>query len=317
MTLLGHDEPWREWRKAMGGERMHHAWLLAGRRGVGKGSFALAAARELIGAAPGEGGSHPDIITLTYGPKDDKEERKRADGKPYEKARSIRIAQIRAMQARLGTRPTLGDKRAIIIDPADDLERNAANALLKSLEEPPVGTYFLLVAHSPARLLPTIRSRCRVLRFPTIADAEMDRLLRELSPGADDPTRAAAIAAAAGSPGAALQFVELELGKVARAMTDILDRGDPGFQLRGTLAGLIGARPDRERIRAVLELARSVVAQRLDGALADPRPIIDTHSELVRLTGEQPTYNFDAGLLAMEIGTLLARAAGASERANG
>ena len=100
-------------------------------------------------------------------------------------------------------------------------------------------------------------------------------------------------------------------------MTDILDRGDPGFQLRGTLAGLIGARPDRERIRAVLELARSVVAQRLDGGLADPRPIIDTHSELVRLTGEQPTYNFDAGLLAMEIGTLLARAAGASERANG
>ena len=113
------------------------------------------------------------------------------------------------------------------------------------------------------------------------------------------------------------RMVELELGKVARAMTDILDRGDPGFQLRGTLAGLIGARPDRERIRAVLELARSVVAQRLNGGLADPRPIIDTHSELVRLTGEQPTYNFDAGLLAMEIGTLLARAAGASERANG
>ena len=65
--LLGHDQPWREWRKAMGGERMHHAWLLAGRRGVGKGSFALAVARELIGAAPGEVGSHPDIITLTYG----------------------------------------------------------------------------------------------------------------------------------------------------------------------------------------------------------------------------------------------------------
>ncbi|MEX0342614.1 MAG: DNA polymerase III subunit delta', partial [Erythrobacter sp.] len=118
--LLGHDEPWREWRKAMAGERMHHAWLLAGRRGVGKGSFALAAARELVGAAAGEGGQHPDIHTLTYAPKDDKEERKRADGKPYELARSIRIAQIRAMQSRLGTRPTLGDRRAIIIDPADD-----------------------------------------------------------------------------------------------------------------------------------------------------------------------------------------------------
>ena len=317
VNLLGHEPAWREWRKAMAGERMHHAWLLAGRRGVGKASFAQAAARELVGSAPGETGHHPDIVTLTYGPKDDKEERKRADGKPFELARSIRIAQIRAMQSRLGTRPTLGEKRAIIIDPADDLERNAANALLKSLEEPPRGTYFLLVAHSPARLLPTIRSRCRVLRFPTVSDVEMNRLLGEMAPGADDATRAAAIMAAAGSPGAALEFVELELGKVAQAMRQILDRGDPDFHLRGALAGLIGARPDRDRIRAILELARSVVAQRLDAALPDPRPIIDTHSELVRLTGEQPTYNFDAGLLAMEIGTLLAKAATASERADG
>ena len=315
--LLGHETAWREWHEALAGERMHHAWLLAGRRGVGKGSFALAAARELVGADQTEAQHHPDIHVLTYAPKDDKEERKRADGKPYELARSIRIAQIRAMQNRLSTRPTMGDRRAIIVDPADDLERNAANALLKSLEEPPVGTYFLLVSHSPARLLPTIRSRCRVLRFPTVSEAQMDRLLRDLAPDADDATRAAAIAAAAGSPGAARQFVDMELGKVAQAMGNILDRGDPDFHLRGTLAGLIGARPDRERIRAVLELARSVVAQRLDASLDNPDRIIDAHSELVRLSGEQPTYNFDAGLLAMEIGTLLAKAAAASERADG
>ncbi len=315
--LIGHEAAWREWRKAMVGERMHHAWLLAGRRGVGKASFALAAARELVGTGDAATTQHPDIHMVSYAPKDDKEERKRADGKPFELARSIRIAQIRAMQSRLSTRPTMGDRRAIIIDPADDLERNAANALLKSLEEPPTGTYFLLVAHSPARLLPTIRSRCRVLRFPTVSDIEMDRLLNSLSPDADEATRAAAIAAAAGSPGAALEFVDMELGNVAQAMRDILDRGDPDFRMRGTLAGLIGARPDRDRIRAVLELARSVVAQRLDTSLIDPRDVIDTHSELVRLTGEQPTYNFDAGLLAMEIGTLLANAAKASERADG
>lgn len=316
MTLLGHDAAWREWHKAMAGDRMHHAWLLAGRRGVGKGTFALAAARELVGA-DGQADQHPDIHVLSFAPKDDKEERKRAEGKSFELARSIRISQVRAMQSRLSTRPTMGEKRAIIIDPADDLERNAANALLKSLEEPPVGTYFLLVAHSPARLLPTIRSRCRVLRFPTISDTEMDRLLIQLSPGADDATRSAAIAAAAGSPGAALEFVDMELGKVAQEMRAILDRGDPDFRMRGTLASLIGGRPDRNRIRAVLELARSVVGQRLENNLSDPRRIIDTHSELVRLTGEQPTYNFDAGLLAMEIGSLLANAATASERADG
>lgn len=315
MTLLGHDQAWHDWRKALTSERMHHAWLLTGRRGVGKASFALAAARELVGAGP-EAANHPDIHVLTYGPKDDKEDRKRADGKPFELARSIRISQIRAMQQRLNTRPTMGDRRAIIIDPSDDLERNAANALLKSLEEPPTGTYFLLVAHSPARLLPTIRSRCRILRFPVVPDTEMDRLLREISPEADQATRDAAIAAAGGSPGAARSFVDMDLGKIAQAMRSILDGGDRDFSLRGKLAGLIGARPDRDRLQAVLELARSVVAEKVDETIPDPRQAIDAHTELVRLSGEQPTYNFDAGLLAMEIGTLLARAGGASERAN-
>ncbi|MFA6220296.1 MAG: AAA family ATPase [Erythrobacter sp.] len=316
MKLRGHDAVWHEWREAMAGSRMHHAWLLAGRRGVGKASFAMAAARELVGAAQAQG-HHPDILLLTHGPKDDKEERKRAEGKPFELARSIRIAQVRAMQHRLTTRPTAGNRRAIIIDPADDLERNAANALLKSLEEPPAGTFFLLVAHSPARLLPTIRSRCRVLRFPAVSDSEMDRLLTELVPSADAPTRTAAIAAAAGSPGAALDFVELELGEVAAIMRRILAEGDGSFTLRGQLAGAIGARPDRERLQAVLDLARAALADRLDGDAPDPRPVIEAHAELVRLSGEHPTYNFDAGLLAMEIGSLLANAAKASERADG
>lgn len=315
MTLLGHDTAWREWRKALAGERMHHAWLLTGRRGIGKASFALAAAHELVGGG-GESTGHPDIHVLTYGPKDDKEDRKRADGKPFERARSIRISQIRAMQARLTTRPTLGERRAIIIDPADDLERNAANALLKSLEEPPQGTYFLLVSHSPARLLPTIRSRCRVLRFPPVSDADTDRLLQEMAPEADQPTRQTAIVAAAGSPGSALSFVAMDLSNIALIMREIVEQGDRDFSQRGKLAGLIGARPERERLQAVLELARSVIAAHVKMLTIDPRPAIDSHAELVRLSGEQPTYNFDPGLLAMEIGTLLANAGTASERAD-
>ena len=316
MTLLGHEEAWREWREAMAGERMHHAWLLAGKRGLGKASFAKAAARELVGASP-EVEHHPDIHVLTQGPKDEKEERKRADGKPFELSRSIRIAQVREMQQRLTTRPTAGDRRAIIIDPSDDLERNAANALLKSLEEPPQGTFFLLVAHSPARLLPTIRSRCRVLRFPVVSPSGMETLLSRLAPGSDQATREAAIAAAAGSPGAALSFVEMDLAPVAQIMRRILDQGDHDFSLRGSLAAAIGIRPDRDRLQGVLDLARTSLAERLNEAGGDPRPLIDSHAELVRLSGEQPTYNFDAGLLAMEIGTLLANAAKASERADG
>ena len=93
MTLLGHDSAWREWREAMAGARMHHAWLLAGKKGLGKSAFALAAARELVAEAgvPQPDGPHPDILVLTHLPKDDKEEKKREAGQPYELARSIRM----------------------------------------------------------------------------------------------------------------------------------------------------------------------------------------------------------------------------------
>jgi DNA polymerase-3 subunit delta' len=102
--------------------------------------------------------------------------------------RSIPIDEIRALQHRLTTRPTLGSRAARFIDPADDLETGAVNALLKSLEEPPAGTFFLLVTHRLGRLLPTIRSRCRILRFAPLADETVDRILRIESPQADTPT---------------------------------------------------------------------------------------------------------------------------------
>ena len=296
----------------MSGERMHHAWLLTGRKGLGKASFAQASAKVLVDA--GSDGEHPDILTLTHGPKNKDEAKKRDDGKPYERARGIKVDQVRAMQRRLNTRPTLGDKRVVIIDPADDMEVSASNALLKSLEEPPEGTYFMLVAHSPARLLPTIRSRCRTIRFAALGNEQMDALLEKLAPQADHATRDAAKAAAGGSPGAALALMDLQLGEAATLMRQIVARGDADLTLRGRLSAAIGAKQDIVRLQAALSLARAILAERIDAALADPRPLVDTHAELVRLSGEQPIYNFDPGLLGMEIGTLLAQAGAASER---
>lgn len=319
MSLLGHDTAWREWREGLAGERMHHAWLLAGKRGLGKMHFALAAARELV-AEPGvrqPEGQHPDILVLTHLPKDDKEEKKRDDGKPFEVARNIKIDQVREMQRRLTTRPTLGSRRAVIFDPSDDLEKNAANALLKSLEEPPVGTFFLLVAHRPARLLPTIRSRCRLLRFPTLDDAAIARMVAEHAPDADPQTRGAAVAAAAGSPGAALEFIARDLGPVDALMHRIVQGGDADFALRGKLAAEIGARPDRERMAAVLDLARATLARMAGKAPRTALPaIVDAHADIVRLSAQAPTHNFDPGLLVMQIGGLLASAAAASSLAD-
>jgi DNA polymerase-3 subunit delta' len=312
-----HGEAWRAWRDALGGERMHHGWLLAGKAGLGKRDFALAAARELVAepGVPQPAGEHPDIIVLTYGPKDDKAERAAAEGKPHELARSIRIKQIRAMQKRLFTRPTLGSRRAIIIDPADDMEKSAANALLKSLEEPPAGTFFLLITHRPARLLPTIRSRCRTLRFPVLSDSQLAAMLAD----AGLPSDPQAIAAAEGSFGAAVRFAEEELAPVARAIATLLAGGDEGMTGRGELARLIGPRASRARVQAVLDLAQSLTARAARTA-EDPARcarLIETHAALVALATEAPVANFDPAMLPFEIGSLLVAAAPASEPAHG
>ncbi len=313
MNLTGHDAAWREWRAALGSARMHHGWIFAGIKGLGKGHFARAAARELV-AEPGvpqsRGEHHPDVLILEHLPANDDEEKKKAEGKPYQLKRNITVDQIRRMQQRLNTRPTLGSRRAVIIDPADDMEKGAVNALLKSLEEPPAGTFFLLVAHRPGRLLATVRSRCLTMHFAPLADAAVDAVLRQEAPEADADARAAAIAAARGSPGIALDFVGQGLGKMQALMQRLVREGDRDFALRGALAEAFGARPARERQLASLDLARAILAGELAGAPRQGQQrIVAAHTALAKLTAQAPTYNFDAGLLIMEIGGLLASAA--------
>ena len=318
MTLPGHDEAWREWRAAIGQGRMHHGWILAGRKGMGKATFAAAAARELLAA----GGSvwsdprnHPDILELEPLPDGDDEERKRAEGKPFKVKRNISVDQVRALQKRLNTRPTLGERRAVIVDAADDLEKGAANALLKSLEEPPAGTMFLLVAHRIGRLQATIRSRCRVLRFPELSDAEVGKVL-DGEGGLSAEARAAALVVAAGSPGAALDFAGRGLTSAYGLMVRIMDGGDADFGLRGALLGEIGQRPDREQQLAVIEAARMIIANATPGAdRARAAKMIEAHAMLARLLAQAPTANFDATTLMLQIGGLLASAAADREAA--
>ncbi|MCB5424517.1 DNA polymerase III subunit delta' [Altererythrobacter sp. CC-YST694] len=320
MRHSGHDEPWRAWHAALSGPRMHHAWMLAGKRGIGKLDFALAAARELVAedGFPQPKGDHPDILLLEHLPANAEEEKKKAEGKEWQPKRNISIDQIREMQHRLVTRPTLGNRRAVIISPADDLEKGGANALLKSLEEPPQGTFFLLVTHRPGRLLPTIRSRCRVLRFGEARADEVEAYLAREAPTADPAERALAASAAGGSPGAALEFLSHDLAPLHLLMQRILAEGDESFVLRGELANAIGQRPARERQLAAIELARAVIAQEMRRAsLARIPAIVSAHGDINRLAAQAPTYNFDPALLVMEIGSLLASAAQPREPAHG
>ena len=321
MEWPNHTGPWREWREAMKGARMHHGWLLAGKSGLGKHDFALAAARELVAeeGIPQPAGDHPDIITVTFGPKDKKAIAAMDAGKEYELSNVIKIEQIRAMERRLHTRPTLGSRRVIIVEPADEMNVNASNALLKSLEEPPQGTFFMLVSHRPSRLLPTIRSRCRMLRFPALNAMQLEQMLEQATDDSTPVARQAALKAAQGSFGTALGFLEHDLAPIAELFRTILSDGDAEFSARGALARKIGARADRARIQAVLELAQSHVADLAKTAqsVSHRARLIDAHGKLVALAGQAPTYNFDTGLLTLEIGTLLVEASAASEPAHG
>ena len=311
-SFIGQKAAWQEWLSAIRSERMHHAWLLAGAKGLGKRAFARAAAAELVrnDEKPVDPELHPDIHILQHLPANDDEAKKKAEGKAYQTKRNITVDQVREMIRRLATKPTMGARRAIVIDPADDMEKGAVNALLKALEEPPAGTYFLLVTHQPGRLLPTIRSRCRVLRFSALAPDEIEAMIQREAPEADAASRAAAIAAAQGAPGVALDIVEHDLGAMHSLMMRILRNGDADFVLRGRLADEMGARPARDRQLAALELARAVLVQELRGApRARQLRIIEAHGVLTKLGTQAPTYNFDAGLLIMEIGGLLASVA--------
>lgn len=265
VELFGQEAAEAEFAAAWTGGHRHHAWLITGRQGIGKATLAWKIARYLrtrdagerdgahgsepglFGAAPGTGGAasaepsgrlaipagHPVLsrlealadpgLALIRRPWDDKAKRLRAE---------IGVDDIRRLTRFLGLSAADGGTRVVIIDAADEMNRNAANALLKMLEEPPDNTVLLLVAHQPSRLLPTIRSRCRVLRCQPLSAEDLSRAL--VAAGLDPQGRETALAElAAGSVGAAVGLLA----------------GD-GIALYERLVALIARAPGLDRARA-------------------------------------------------------------------
>jgi len=292
---------------------LHHAWLLTGAEGLGKGRAARDAAEALLARAAGDdrgrtaamiaSGAHPDYRVLERLPVD-------ADKPEKGTARSITIGQVRGLGPMLAVKPSMSDRRVIVIDAIDDLERPAANALLKSLEEPPAGTIFLLVSHAPGRLLPTIRSRCRVLRFDTLSDAAMQDALRSALPAASPGEVAALVRAGAGSPGRALRFAGLDLATIETALADIADSGDAANCQRVKLSKALALKASQPRYEAFLERVPAFIAERARGLGGDAlRDALDAYAAATDLARASLGQSLDPATTVFEMAGLVARLA--------
>lgn len=253
LELIGHDGAERAILDAWNAGRMPHAWLITGPRGIGKATFAYRVARFVLsregqGADEGPGlfgdaclpaaptslavdpghpvvdrvasGGHADLRVLEPNmPHPD-------HGRP---SRQIVVGHVRrAVQFTTLTSAEEG-WRVILVDPADALNANAQNAILKSLEEPPANVLFLLVCNAPGRLLPTIRSRCRRVALEPLAPETVDTLLARHRPDIPEDDRRALARLTEGSVGDALALAEsggLELYRTVIKLLGSLDNPD-------------------------------------------------------------------------------------------
>lgn len=251
MELLGQSRAVGSFLEAFNTGRLHHGWLITGPRGVGKATLAWHIARFLISqpleSGPSLFGDTPAATTLSISPDHPVAHRVAAMSEPSlfllrrpvdEKTGKLKtvisVDEVRRLKNFFSLSATDGGRRVVIVDAADELNIQAANALLKFLEEPPANTTILLVSHQPSRLLPTIRSRCRELRCHPLAPEEMTQALAAAGAQTEgDPVILASLAA--GSVGEAMRLTTLEGIKTYQYLTDLM-QASPGLDRQRALA---------------------------------------------------------------------------------
>lgn len=254
VQLFGQDRAERGFLDAYGTGRLHHGWLITGPRGVGKATLAWRIARFLLSREEGGGllGDTPPLpdrldlaadhpvsrrvaaltepgLLLCRRPWDDKRERLK---------QAITVDEVRRVKSFFNLSATEGGRRVVIVDAADEMNVAAANALLKILEEPPARSTLLLVAHRPMALLPTIRSRCRVLACAPLGPGDMASALAGAGFDAGDDTA---------------RLAQLALGSVGEAIRLL---SQDGLEMYGELVRLFAHDTGLDR-QAAIRLAES------------------------------------------------------------
>ena len=318
--IVGQDRAVEQFSGAWKRGALHHAWLLAGPKGVGKAAFARAAATRVLAEAAGpaidapgldtpadhriaklvEAGSHPDLRWLE----------RLENEKTGNLARNITVEQVRSLGELFDLTPALSPWRVVAIDSIDDLEKSAANALLKMLEEPPANCLFLLVSHAPGRLLPTIRSRCRRLDFQALSDDALTSILSHHVDLGNPREREEVIRAAGGSAGRALALVQLDLIDLEEAAVTILREGDPTNARRSELASDLGKRGASDRYAAFLDILPSVIAREARGLSGASRQrAVDAYARTRDLVAIAPRLSLDPAATVFQLGGILASVA--------
>jgi DNA polymerase-3 subunit delta' len=335
--LIGQEAAEAAFLEAYTSGRLHHAWLITGPRGVGKATLAWRLARFLLAepASPDAGlfgepeapttldiaGAHPVAHRIAALSEPRLKLIRRAwDEKKGALKTQIGVEEARELKGFFQMSAAEGGRRVVIVDAADEMTPSAANAVLKVLEEPPARAVLLLISHQPARLLPTIRSRCRELRLAPLRPEAMAEALAQAGVEVDRPEALAELSG--GSVGEAIRLTNLDglatYGRLVGLFAPRLDRpgairlaeaaqgraNEPVFDLilrlidlllaRAALAGVHGVPPEAAPGEAAL-LAR------LAPGPGAARPWAEQHEALGARGRHAKAVNLDPAALILDI----------------
>lgn len=294
--LFGHELAEQRFLDAYAQDRLHHAWLIEGPEGIGKSRLAQRLAAYLLGARGPAGspldatdtdpvwrafasGSHPDL-RLIHRELNDKGKLKQ----------DISVDQIRTLTEFFTKKAALGGWRIGIIDAIDETNKSGANALLKTLEEPPPKCVLFLINHGREPLLPTIRSRCRVLRLSVLSDEDCQRALE----AAGAPAQAARLAK--GRPGKGIRLSTqsaLAASDAARALL----RAMPNITDKLAMPALAAATVDEAALEAFRGELFDWLADRAETQPAAARLWL----KQAKLLGDAEVLNMDAAQVAAKL----------------